>query len=376
MPDFSRLVSLEPKVKVIEVNELSDIPVKVDGEDLHKILEQGYFVHDERDDDEVSTIRVKATGSKEFINVSQSGIYSVLFNAGDVRDAIVLVDFPVSLPYSGKYRMSSSPGITFASPYALVILLEGKTEEGYNAFIAPRHKVYASAQLLGEAFNNIYDKLPDATKLLSITRIGDNDIFVMISKYFAGDEKLTSTFPFYILDRDKNDFDYHRMLVRPVYQFIVDEVESAIHSEFQLPENFSAGHVASSAAFEIIFGRTRKSIVFHHDEHRFYVPHTAKYLKLDLSLSSTLRDLYYPGDPVEMEIEFKAKYKPLKMIWKQADMVEMNGHLKNAFTAFKTLVEKYNLREKDAKKALAITRLTKQAEFYIFDPDLRYVDQE
>jgi hypothetical protein len=375
VPDFSRLVSLEPKVKVIEVNELSDIPVKVDGEDLHKILEQGYFVHDEREDDEVSTIRVKATGSKEFINVSQSGIYSVLFNAGDIRDAIVLVDFPVSLPYSTKYSLTSSSGIAFASPYALVILLEGKTDAGYNAFIAPRHKVYASAQLLGEAFNNIYDKLPDATNLLSITRVSKDDVFVIVSKYFAGDEKLTSTFPFHILDRDKNDFDYHRMLVRQAYDFVLDEVESAIHSEFQLPERLSAGHVASSA-FEIIFGRTRKSIVFHHDEHRFYVPHTAKYLKLDLSLSSALRDLYYPGDPVEMEIEFKAKYKPLKMIWKQADMVEMNGQLKDAFTAFKTLIEKYNLREEDAKKALAITKLTKQAEFYIFDPDLRYVNQE
>jgi hypothetical protein len=375
VPDFSRLVSLEPKVKVIEVNELSDIPVKVDGEDLHKILEQGYFVHDERDDDEVSTIRVKATGSKEFINVSQSGIYSVLFNAGDVRDAIVLVDFPVSLPYYSKSNFNLSHGIAFASPYALVILLDGKTEAGYNAFIAPRNKVYASAQLLGEAFNNIYDKLPDATNLLSITRISKDDVFVIISKYFAGDEKLTSTFPFSILDRDKNDFDYHRMLVRPVYDFVHDEIESAIHSEFQLPERLSAGYI-TSPAFEIIFGRTRKSIVFHHDEHRFYVPHTAKYLKLDLSLSSALRDLYYPGDPVEMEIEFKAKYKPLKMIWKQADMVEMNGQLKDAFTAFKTLIEKYNLREKDAKKALAITKLTKQAEFYIFDPDLRYVNQE
>lgn len=361
----------ESKVKVIQINEVNDIPVKVDGEDLKKILEQGYYVHDERDDDEVSKVYIRAIGDREFQTVSRSGIYDCLIDVGKVEKAIILTDFPNIIP---------DP--RFSMPLALVILVEQKSGDGYKTLLMDRRKVYITGKYTGEAFDEIYEKLSDISGLFSKTRISKDDYYVILHKSPSGDGySLSSTIPFYICDRHKSDYDYHRILVAPPDEFAdfcccFEKHYSRLEPEFQLPEPETLSRsLIPSGVFEIVLGRVKKSIHFSPGEKTFFVPDTAKYVKANLVIPAKVTqepaENFYPhwfGDPLKIELLIGARMKPLKVFWKTSEYVEINGKYKNAFDAFVELVEKYNLREEDARKILAISKHKKAAHFYINPP--------
>jgi hypothetical protein len=365
MPNLSDLIDSSQKVKIITVEGLHQVDTPAERE---KLLSDGYLVEDRRENDEVNKVFVKAIKTKAFENVSRSGFYRVLTETGTLEDALVLVDFPI--PFTGHNKDPLRNSLTFSNPLACVILLKGKEDGAYPAFITQRRFVYADAHYISDAFQDLYDKFDDADKLLSKTRVSIEDVFVIFHKSITN--HVSSTPPFHIIDRKQNKNDYHRMLVRFYDEFMAtnpNPVLSATHIEYQLPRQ-TLMEDRKSTKYEVVFGRVTRSILFEPPTNQIFVPVTSRMVKINITSCSCTDDAY-PGifsDPMVIQTIAENASVPLKVVWEKAssaDYVILNGKKMDPFSAFKELMLKYELRENDAKKVLATAKTLKEAEFYL-----------
>lgn len=368
MPKLDKLFDEKAKVKVVTVNDLHKANLKVDGEDLEKLLTQGYYIKDERTDEEISKVFVKTISDRELSQVSKSGFYEILTETGQFEKAAVFIDYPIVPSRNPSYRTS----LTFSNPLACVVLLDYKKDGAYDSFITLRKFVYANAHYCSEAFQQLYDDLPDALDILSKTRTSAEDVYIICHKTL-NNEHLISTPPFHILDRAKNKNDYHRILIELYDEYHYAESIYYEKKQTKLEQN-------RLGKFEIVFGRVSSSILFEVNNQRIFVPKTSKALKLNITSCSCV-DSAYPGlfsDPLTLELIIKDNTKPLRVIWqstnnKKEAFVQLNDKIRNPFDALKELIVDYGLREEDALKVLAISKNKKVAEFYILDRYLKEI---
>jgi len=368
MPDLTKLIDQKQKVQILTVEDLHKVDTPQEKE---KLLTDGYLVNDNRDDDDVARVYVKVIKDKALENISRSGFYRVLTETGELEDALVFVDFPI--PFLGAGYQVTKSTLTYANPLACVVLLKNKTDGAYPAFITQRRHVYAYAHYVGEAFDEFYEKFSDADSLLSKTRVSVEDVFVIFHKSVPG--HVSSTPPFHIIDRKKNDNDYHRMLVKFYDEYNLDQegLRSSM-IEYQLPARQTVMDQNKSDKFEIVFGRVTRSILFQPPSNQIFVPVTSKMVKLNIT-SCSCTDNAYPGifsDPLVIQLIAENTSVPLKVVWEKnamngSDYVIINGKKMDPFSAFKELVIEYDLRENDAKKILALVKNLeeKSAEFYL-----------
>ncbi len=299
-------------------------------EDQEKLLRDGVLIRDEREGDEVSVAYNTQVESRIF-NPTETGLYKVLTNAGDIEDCLVTI-----APVCPKGRDS-------------IATVARKEASGPKDWVnANPSDIFVVEQLSDEDYNEWFDGLPVADSLST------NGLYILLGP--SGEASLP-------LDVHKEIGGADGARTYKVHS------NSRLHSGEALRDRYKDPRTPRSYNYDAEFvhlnGKAGSKLVG--SEGNLFVPVGFKAVKLQGNYDEYAdndRLQLVPGKAIDAELNLMAKTAELTL-YHNGSEVEVNKLRMNPKQAFVALIKDHGLREKQARAMLHDAEKNRKARYRV-----------